>query len=105
MSSTDFTFVMPTGTSLAFAKSSVLAQLPPDAVTQSYTVVSGDSNGSSCAFWDLTSTTLSGAVGDPGAVVNVELASITPGGTLAYDVQNIDQAAFSLGAQPAGFGC
>ena len=91
---TQFTEVLPGGTSLITAKTEVLRNLPSDAVPRALDI--SGSNGS-CAFWNLTSATV-------GPVV-IEMAYEDENGISSWRPNNVNTLSYKMGSSDSRIAC
>jgi hypothetical protein len=97
---TQFTEVLPGGTSLSSAQQIALTSLPADAVPQS--LVASDQNGS-CQFWNLSSQSLA-ATGQSGAIT-IEMAYDDSNGSPHNDPNNMNTLTFEFGTNDSSGTC
>jgi hypothetical protein len=95
-----YTQAFADGTNVDEAKSQVLALMPKDAKTTAF-FIQYDSNGATCAFWNIKSATLgkwfSGPkVGDSTGVLGIELSTLDSSGNSVYEASHVTTANVSL---------
>lgn len=95
-----YTQAFETGTTVGEAKAAVLALMPRDTRTTAY-FIQHDSNGATCAFWNIQSATLgkwfSGPkVGDAKGVLGIELSTDDENGNIVYKARDVTDAVVSL---------
>jgi len=88
-------------TSLAQAKSSILALLPPDTKSTSWRIAPAADGSGPCALWNLQSQTLGRLFapktwGDPQGQIGVSLSTTNADGTESYDTSNVNTATVGL---------
>jgi hypothetical protein len=89
---------LPDDTSLAAAKTAVLANLPADAVARSLNLsntAAAAGQTSSCAFWNLSSAQLGEAVGSP--LVSIEMAYDDSNGAPYWRPNDVNTLSFIFG--------
>ena len=104
-----YTQAIGDGTSLAAAKAAVLKLLPSDTKATAFSIDHDDGNGSSCAFWNLTSKTLGAwfsgkKVGDPKGQVGIELNTVGSNGWV-YKANDVAEAVVGIAPIANGTSC
>jgi hypothetical protein len=91
---------VPDGTSLAGAKADALELLPADTISRSFVIATtqgGANNGQTCAFWNLSSSTLDAAGISNSGTVTVETAYDNSDGAPSWQPSNVNTLTFEPG--------